>query len=188
MNERRTTSDPILDRPYIRYCPKCGSGDLVRPIVQRLTCRACGFEFYFNAACAVVALIVDGQGRLLVTTRANDPAKGTLDLPGGFVDLGESAEQALAREIREETGLNLLTAAYLCSEPNTYPYKGVVYKTLDMAFICQVKEPEKAKAADDVAAVRWVLPTEIDPQEFGFDSIRRVVVRFLRNDYRPAAP
>jgi len=151
---------------------------VVRPVAGRLVCRACGFEFYFNAATAVAALIVDDQARLLVTTRAKDPARGALDLPGGFVDLGESAEQALAREIREEVGLDLTSAVYLCSEPNTYPYKGVVYKTVDMAFICRVREPHKAKAADDVAATRWCVPAEINPTRFAFDSIRRVFARF----------
>ena len=177
-------NEPILDRPYLRYCPKCGSGDLARPIVHKLTCKACGFELYFNAAAAVAALIVDGRGRLLVTVRAKDPAKGTLGLPGGFVDLGESAEQALAREIQEELGLELLSATYLCSEPNTYPYKGVTYKTLDIAFLCQVRDPEKALADDDVAAVRWCHPTEIDAGQFGFESIRRVFDRFVKDDRR----
>ena len=172
---------PSLIDPIFDYCPKCGSGDLVRPIVQRLTCRACGFEFYFNPATAVIALIVDGQGKLLVTTRAKDPAKGALGLPGGFVDLGESAEQALAREIREEVGLELIEARYLCSEPNTYPYKGVLYKTVDLAFICQVKDPHKAKADDDVASLRWCHPSEIAPQQFGFDSMRKVFARFIRD-------
>lgn len=178
MSERRAPLAPVLDRPEFRYCPKCGSGDLVRPVAQRLVCRACGFEFFFNAATAVAALVLDSQGRLLVTTRAQDPAKGSLDLPGGFVDLGESAEQALTREIREEVGLDLISAAYLCSEPNTYPYKGVVYKTVDMAFLCRVAEPDRAKAADDVAAIRWCVPAEIDPRQFAFDSIRRVFERF----------
>jgi len=179
-------NDPILDRPYLRYCPKCGSGDLARPIVHKLVCRACGFEWYFNVATAVIGLITDPQGRLLVATRAKDPAKGTLDLPGGFVDLGESAEQALAREIMEETGLDLISATYLCSEPNTYPYKGVVYKTVDLAFVCRVKDPDKAAANDDVAALRWCHPTEIDPQQFGFESVRKVFSRFTSDPARNA--
>ncbi len=171
--------DTILDRPYFRYCPKCGSGDLVRPMVEKLACRACGFEFYFNPATAVIALIVDGQGRLLVTIRAKDPAQGTLGLPGGFVDLGESAEQALAREIKEEVGLDLIGATYLGSEPNTYPYKGVVYKTTDLAFVCRVQDPFKAKADEDVASIHWCPIAEVDPQQFCFESMRRITARFI---------
>jgi NAD+ diphosphatase len=176
-------NDPILDRAYLRYCPNCGSGGLTHPIVDKLACRDCGFELYFNAATAVIALIVDDRKRLLVTTRAREPAKGALGLPGGFVDLGESAEQALAREIREEVGLDLVQATYLCSEPNTYPYKGVVYKTVDLAFVCRVKNADGASPADDVATVRWCLPAEIDPGQFCFESMRRVFAAFASGSH-----
>jgi NAD+ diphosphatase len=171
---------PILDRPYLRYCPKCGSGDLVRPIVGKLVCRSCGFELYFNAAASVIAFITDSQGRLLVTRRARDPGKGALGLPGGFIDLDESAEQAVTREVKEETGLHVTAAVYLCSAPNTYPYKGVVYKSLDLAFACKVGAVDVARAADDVAELHWRRPEEIDPAEFAFESMAKSFRAFMR--------
>jgi ADP-ribose pyrophosphatase YjhB (NUDIX family) len=80
-----------------------------------LRCEACGFELYLNVAAAVAGLIRDERGRLLITVRGKEPGKGKWDLPGGFADPNESAEQALAREIREEVGLEVTAMRYFGS-------------------------------------------------------------------------
>lgn len=69
---------------------------------------------------------------MLVVRRAKDPAKGTLDLPGGFVDLHESAEEAVRREVKEETGLDVKSSRYLFSIPNIYLYSGFEVHTEDL--------------------------------------------------------
>ena len=71
-------------------------------------------------------MITDDQGRLLVVVRAEEPEKGTWDLPGGFADPGESIEESVRREVREELGLEIASMRYLCSYPNTYEYGGIV--------------------------------------------------------------
>ena len=93
----------VLDK--FHYCPACGSTEFEPSTEKSKRCRHCGFEYFLNPSAANAAFIVNGRGELLVITRKNDPAKGTLDLPGGFYDLGENAEEGLAREVREETGL-----------------------------------------------------------------------------------
>lgn len=170
---------PISDRPYIQYCPRCGSRAIPRPIISRLICQDCGFELYFNAATAVIALITDELGRLLLTVRAREPQKGMLGLPGGFVDLGETAEMALAREVEEELSVGLCSARFLCTEPNIYPYKGVTYVTVDIAFVCKVDQPQLATPTDDVAQILWRQPSQVDPKDFGFESMAKVFIRFM---------
>jgi NAD+ diphosphatase len=166
----------------IRYCPHCGKKTFTQSALNRVYCTACPFELYLNTATAVCAIIVNGEGNLLVTRRANDPQKGAWDLPGGFVDPGETAEQALAREIKEELGLKLISARYLGSEPNIYPYKGRCYRTVDLAFACTVDNPDYARPFDDVAGLLFADPQTLDLSQFGFDSIRRICENYFGID------
>ncbi|MHC5060247.1 MAG: NUDIX hydrolase [Planctomycetota bacterium] len=107
-----------------QYCPRCGGDKLAAATVKSFECPDCGFGFFLNTAAAVGALITDGQGRLLVTVRKAEPAKGTWDLPGGFTDPGESVEETVRREIKEELGLDIISMRYFCSFPNIYEFGG----------------------------------------------------------------
>lgn len=60
--------------------------------------------------------------------------KGNTDLSGGFIDMAETGEEGVAREVREETGLQVVEATYLFSLPNTYLYSGFLVHTLDLFF------------------------------------------------------
>ena len=76
-----------------KYCPRCGSAHFSINDFKSKRCGDCEFVFYFNPLSATVALILDSKNRLLVARRAKEPAKGTLDLPGGFSDSFETAEE-----------------------------------------------------------------------------------------------
>ncbi len=165
-----------------KYCPDCAARAfrLERGNVYR--CGECGFVLYINAAAAVCAIIEDQQGRILFTERKRPPAAKTLDLPGGFVDLGETAEEALQREILEELGLTVTRLAYFMSAPNIYVYRDVVYHTLDMAFRAEVDDFKPLKPADDVAGIVFIPPGNIDVSQIGLSSIREIVRRYIRTD------
>lgn len=157
------------------YCPKCGSSHFEENDEKSKICASCGFVYYFNASAAVVAFILNGKGELLVCRRGKEPAEGTLDLPGGFIDLYETAEEGIAREIREETGLEMTEAKYLFTLPNTYLYSGFLVHTLDLFFLCRVKDDSRLLAMDDVADSFWMPLEQICTEEFGLDSIRKGV-------------
>lgn len=165
------------------YCPKCG-GKFVENNESSNKCLNCGFIYYFNPRAAVVAVITNESGDILVCRRAKDPAKGTLDLPGGFTDVCETAEEAVVREVREETGLDVISAEYLFSLPNTYNYSDFEVHTMDLFFKCHVKSFEHIEALDDVAASFFVPKKEIDPSQFGLQSVK-LGVKYLLSDYRP---
>ena len=114
--------------------------------------------------------------------RAKEPAKDTLDLPGGFVDNEENAEQGMVREIFEETGLqiNADSVEYLFSIPNVYHYSGMDIHTLDLFFLCRIEEDDvKVEAADDAEGLAWVPLSEVYVERFGLRSIRQAVHRFF---------
>ncbi len=163
----------------LRYCLKCGAAALRMIGPKQLYCDSCGFEFYLNPAAAVAAVICDPEGRLLIVERATEPRKGAWDLPGGFADPGESAEEAVRREVREEIGLEVTTLRYLCSFANSYEYMGVRYATMDLGFVCEVEDASVAKV-DQAEVARLVLlrPEEIDIARFGFPSVGRIVEQY----------
>ena len=163
------------------YCPKCGSDLFEEHNFKSKHCSNCGFTYYQNPSSATAAFILNSKGELLVARRGKEPAKGTLDLPGGFVDNGESGEQGIIREIKEETGLSISvdTVKYLFSIPNVYRYSGMDIHTLDLFFICHVDEKAMVKAADDAAELIWIPLSEIYVERFGLRSIREAVHRFL---------
>ena len=88
-----------------KYCPVCGSSRFDIHNEKSKQCADCGFTYYANPSSATVALIVNEKNELLTVRRGKEPAKGTRDLPGGFVDMDETGEQGVAREVLEETGL-----------------------------------------------------------------------------------
>lgn len=163
-----------------RYCPECGSPHFEVNNEKSKRCADCGFVYYFNSSAATVAFILNDKDELLVCRRGKEPAKGTLDLSGGFVDRFETGEEGVAREVREETGLLVEQAVYLFSLPNTYLYSGFLVHTLDQFFLCKVKDTERIEAMDDVADSFWVPLDKVDPEAFGLDSVREGVRRFLK--------
>ena len=96
----------------------------------------------------VGAVVHDGQGRLLLVRRGREPHAGRWSLPGGRVEAGESPEQAVEREVREETGL-VVRAGTLVGRVRI-PGDGVVYDVLDLA--CSLADPTDVPVADDDAA------------------------------------
>jgi 8-oxo-dGTP diphosphatase len=104
-------------------------------------------------ALTVDCVVLDRQQRLLVVRRGNPPFKGMYALPGGFVDIGETAEDACRRELLEETGVRVgkLQLLGVYSDPKRDP-RG---HTCSVAFLTRIQRAS-AKAGDDAAAVEWI--------------------------------
>jgi mutator protein MutT len=164
-----------------RYCPKCGSEYFEINSFKSKHCSSCGFTYYQNPSSSTAAFILNAKGELLVVRRAKEPAKDTLDLPGGFVDNGETAEEGILREIKEETGLEVQQVEYLFSIPNIYRYSGMDIHTLDMFYLCHVEEDE-VRPADDVAECMWIPLGKVYVERFGLRSIRQAVHTFLQRN------
>ena len=158
-----------------KFCPKCGAESFVPSTEKLLVCGKCGFHYYINMSAAVAALIHNDKNEILFTIRKHEPAAGKLDLPGGFVDLGETAENAVIREVFEELNLDITEMNFLGTFTNKYVYGGLEYQTLDLVFDCDVNSFTTIKAADDVSGYVFKNPATVNPDEIGLDSIREIV-------------
>lgn len=166
------------DLAPFRRCPACAAEALAFEEGKALRCTACGFRYFHNVAVAVVGVIACGE-EVLLTRRAHDPAAGTFDLPGGFVDAGESLEAALCRELAEELGLEVAADAprYLFSTANRYPFAGIVYRTSDVWFGLRLDERPELRCADDVAEAHWRTPAAALAEPLSFPVVREGLER-----------
>ena len=110
----------------------------------------------------VGAVILD-EGKILLEKRKNAPGKGKWSIPGGLVDLGESIEQAVIREVKEETGLDVYEPRLV--DVVNYVSLGeqgaVRYHFVIVDYLVTVKEG-KPKAASDAEALKWVPFNEVE--------------------------
>jgi len=177
--------DPEFTPHTISFCPHCGEKSFEPVSDKAWRCGGCNFLWYQNTAAAVAAIVLHG-GEILFAVRAGAPQAGKLDLPGGFVDNDESGEVSLLRELDEELGLTGIDLRYMASFPNTYPYAGVEYKTLDLVYLVELDEKPDLQPADDVAAIRWIHSDAVPFEEIAFDSVHRALRYFLTHRDLPA--
>lgn len=162
-----------------KYCPKCGRLGLAPDSEKSLICKYCGFRYFINMSAAVVAVIRNEANEVLFTVRKFDPAAGLLDLPGGFVDPGETAEAAVIREIAEELNLKISKLEFAGTFTNKYIFAEIEYQTLDLVFYCTVESFQELQAADDVSGYIFHDPAKVKPEEIGLQSIKKIIASLL---------
>jgi 8-oxo-dGTP pyrophosphatase MutT (NUDIX family) len=162
------------------YCVKCAQPSLIKQGEKAYECALCGFVYFHNVAAAVCAVIVC-NGQILLVERAQQPAKGKLDFPGGFVDYDESNEQALTRELLEELQLPIDNMQYLFSYPNRYLYKDVLYSTLDSFFEIHLDtKPVFVLQQEEVSRYIWLDMSSANAQKLAFASGQHAFAEFIR--------
>lgn len=154
------------------YCPACGAEGIVFDGTKKSSCRDCSFTYYHNVAAAVAA-ILEYDKKIVLIRRAKEPGKGKLDLPGGFVDPNESAEEALRREIKEELKIDIREPRYLDSYPNIYQYEGVIYHTCDLFFYCRIDALPVDFCKTEIEDFVVINPLEIPDDKIAFESVKR---------------
>ncbi|WP_375748592.1 NUDIX domain-containing protein [Vibrio sp. HN007] len=164
----------------MNFCPECGEKALQTYFLptKQFVCDKCDFTLFQNTAAAVMVAIVCGD-EILIAIRGRNPGKGMWDLPGGFVDPDESLEQAVVRELKEELNFTFQTPQYISSNPNTYLYKNVEYKTLDAFFLIELDHKPLLVADDDVESVEWTKLKDVSLDNFAFESAKQAVKRLI---------
>lgn len=106
----------------------------------------------------VGAVVLDDAGRLLLVRRRNEPGRGLWSVPGGRVEPGETPAGAAAREVREETGLDVRVGAEVGRV--RIPGDGVVYDVVD--FACTLTGPARPVPGDDADAVLFADAADLE--------------------------
>ena len=162
------------------YCPKCGSDKFAVNDFKSKRCGHCGFVYYFNPLAATVGIITNDKGEVLVARRAKEPAKGTLDLPGGFCDSYETAEEGVVREIEEETGVKARVLRPLCDTTHAYYFPRTERWELKCTHWYLLRSTDsgdlKPQTEEGIVGVEWCNPIEVDRYlAESYPTIRRVV-------------
>ncbi len=174
MTDEFNVSNP---RPH-RYCPHDAFTLVLRPDLEgtpRPSCLHCGYVDYANPKPCVEALVEQG-GRLLLGQRGIEPSKGMWDILGGFMHAGETVEEALCREIREESGLTVRPDRFLGSFPATY---GKLVEPIIILCFTAIPLDGTLQAGTDIAELRWFDRNEL-PHEMAFPHQRRVIEEWLK--------
>ncbi|MGF3522524.1 MAG: NUDIX hydrolase [Candidatus Bathyarchaeia archaeon] len=124
-----------------------------------------------------VGIVILKDGKLLLAKRGNEPAKGKWSIPGGVVELGESLEAAVAREAKEETGLEVETPRLIdvVDQMDVDESGRVKYHFVIVDYLLKIKNGTP-KAASDVEELRWVALSEVETYNLT-DSFRRFFIK-----------
>ena len=141
-----------------RYCPRCATELELRPSSgpdpDRPTCPNCGFVHYDNPSPTVQAWI-ERDGSFLALRRAGDPFAGKWNMPGGFVETDESGPEAIAREVREETGLEIDVDRVIGVFSSRYGTGDDAKGIFDVAFLCRITGGELEIAEEESSEAEW---------------------------------
>ncbi|MDP3644654.1 MAG: NUDIX domain-containing protein [Bacteroidota bacterium] len=166
----------------LKFCPRCGSAHFQATCNRSFKCEDCSFNYYVNASAAVAVLLFNEKRELLFTRRAVEPHIGKLDLPGGFINPEETAEQAAIREIQEELGIQVHSLRYFGSFPNEYVFSGFSVYTLDLAFHAQTENLHQMTARDDVASFEFHKLKDVDSEEMPSISMYNIIKELISRE------
>jgi 8-oxo-dGTP diphosphatase len=153
-------------------------GEAIEKVEDRAECTACGNVAYANAVPGAEAVCLDAGGRVLLGRRAFDPGKGLWDLPGGFLHEDEHPLDALRREIREETALEIEPLEFLGFWLE--PYDG---RTL-LCLAWTARALGEPRPGDDLAELRWFGPDQLPAaSELAFSHHPSVLSAALGREY-----
>jgi ADP-ribose pyrophosphatase YjhB (NUDIX family) len=143
-------------------------------------CPSCGLVVYANPSPAICALVVDGDGRVLLGRRARDPQAGLWDVLGGFMEEFEQPFDTLRRELREEAGVDVEPLDFVGAIADRYGEGGNA--TLNLCWTARIVGDDRPRPGDDVAELRWFAPDELPSRdELAFENTAQLLVNWQKS-------
>jgi 8-oxo-dGTP diphosphatase len=165
-----------MNPPEYKFCPRC-AGRLEPRLLkegepERLVCGECGFVFYLGPK-LVAGAIIESEGGILLIQRSIEPGYGKWTFPGGFVERGEVAEAAAAREALEETGVEIEVTAIV----GLYTYEDQISA---IAVFSARQIGGEPRPLDETLDVRPFPPDGLPWSEMAFPSTEHALKDYLR--------
>lgn len=157
----------------MNFCRRCGAS-LTKKSDTAYVCTN-NHTLYSNPAPTVGIFLLADNGDIVLSVRGIDPGKGGLDTIGGFVDANETFEQAIEREILEETGLRsdkYSQLTYLTSAPSNYEFSGEIRSVLSCFYYATLVPDAEPTPSDDVAELVYIAPADIIVDELWSNDTR----------------
>ena len=155
------------DRSH-QFCGRCGTPTLLKPNERARQCPACKQVHYPRITPAIMALV--RRGREFLLGRSPHFAPGMYSALAGFVEPGETLEQTLIREVREEVGIEVANVRYFASQPWPFPHSLMIAFNADYVSGEITPDPAEIEAAD------WFSPERLPQMLPGKISISRRLI------------
>ena len=171
----------VIWREQHRYCGRCGSPTVATQAGHVLRCSdvSCATQQFPRIDPAVIVLVTDGD-RALLGRQASWPP-GRYSTIAGFVEPGESLEDAVVREVREETGVEVADVTYHSSQPWPFP------ASLMVGFSARATRPQIQRIDDELEDVRWWTREQIAAGEAALPTTHSISFRLIEDWYDEAA-
>jgi NAD+ diphosphatase len=168
------------------HCPRCGTPTRTGPAGHSAVCPADGSEHFPRTDPAVIMLVTDPDDRCLLARNVSWPGR-RVSILAGFVEAGESAEQAVTREVWEETGVTVGRVVYLGSQPWPMP------RSLMLGFRAFAEQPSPITAdGEEIAEARWYsraeLRASLEAGELGLPPSVSIARRIIESWYGGELP
>ncbi|OEV05926.1 NAD(+) diphosphatase [Streptomyces oceani] len=137
-----------------RFCSRCGARTGIAAAGHVRRCAACGAEHYPRTDPAVIMLVTDDRDRALLGRQVHWP-EGRFSTLAGFVEPGESVEQAVVREVGEEAGVTVGSVEYVASQPWPFP------SSLMLGFMARATSPRIQVDGEEIEEARWFSRAEL---------------------------
>jgi NAD+ diphosphatase len=165
-----------------RFCGVCGAPNVSASAGHVMKCSnvGCATDHFPRIDPAIIVLVSDGE-RALLGRQASWPA-GRYSTIAGFVEPGESLEDAVAREVLEETGVTVLESDYHSSQPWPFP------ASLMIGYMARSSAEAQPRADEELEDVRWFTRAEIAAGEAGLPPPQSVSFRLIEDWYDSGSP